>query len=189
MWKEVLKETSKELLKVALYLLYVYIWARLILAGGILISFSSILRDFLHGTLLILFSVLSLAVLVSPFYLKRFIKNRFIVPIAAIVMTVILVCVNYGILYASSCYISVFSQEKWARYDSLRTYMVEDMESKYDFIGMTKQQVLDLLGKPYEDTPAENTFSYYIGDAVIDPVLYVFYVEDGIIIKTEIQHT
>lgn len=59
-----------------------------------------------------------------------------------------------------------FTREKWKDEPEQRALFVTDMISKYELIGMTEKQVMDLLGENDNDMGtfvAENRFVYWLG--------------------------
>lgn len=48
-------------------------------------------------------------------------------------------------------------EENW----SLRWDMINDLRNRYKLVGMTKMEIIDLLGNPYSSTKSE--FHYYLG--------------------------
>lgn len=63
-----------------------------------------------------------------------------------------------------------FDSEKWKTADlasennwSLRWDMVNSLRNNNNLIGMSKSEVINLLGKPTESFTTENTFRYYLG--------------------------
>ena len=67
--------------------------------------------------------------------------------------------------------------------------MIDDLEKKYDFVGMTKDEIIEILGEP--DTVSEyggwEVFDYYLGygDDMIDPYTYSVRFEDGIAVYAD----
>lgn len=63
-----------------------------------------------------------------------------------------------------------FNSEKWKNFNgnkenewSLRWDMMNSLRNNYELEGMTKEKVLQLLGKP--DSQSQNKFNYYLGFA------------------------
>jgi hypothetical protein len=82
-----------------------------------------------------------------------------------------------------------FNSEKWKNFNgnkedewSLRWNMMNSLRNNYELEGMTKEKVLELLGKP--DSHSQNKFNYYLGYAKwgIDVGnLTIFFNENGIV--------
>jgi hypothetical protein len=51
------------------------------------------------------------------------------------------------------------SEENW----SLRWDMMNSLRNNYNLVGMSKSEVIQLLGKPDENFTNEKTFRYYLG--------------------------
>lgn len=63
-----------------------------------------------------------------------------------------------------------FESEKWKTSDlntennqSLRWDMMNSLRNNHNLIGMSKKEIISLLGKPDENFTNEKTFSYYLG--------------------------
>ncbi|MBE5934795.1 MAG: hypothetical protein E7262_03290 [Lachnospiraceae bacterium] len=50
----------------------------------------------------------------------------------------------------------IFTASNWAEYPNDRINMIKSMESQYDFVGMTSNEVEELLGKPNYSTLKAN---------------------------------
>ena len=75
----------------------------------------------------------------------------------------------------------------------MRYHVVDSLEEKYSFIGMSKKEVYSILGNvkkqvctyDYEDT---NRICYATYEAIMRNDFYCFYLnEDGIVTKTDYQ--
>ena len=77
--------------------------------------------------------------------------------IAAVVVSLILTAVVAGCSKETPVRITEFTPEAWDAYPDLRHYMVKDMEAKIDFLNLTRDEVLDILGTNAAETflPAE----------------------------------
>lgn len=63
-----------------------------------------------------------------------------------------------------------FESEKWKTSDlndennqSLRWDMMNSLRNNHNLIGMSKKEIISLLGKPDENFANEKTFRYYLG--------------------------
>lgn len=63
-----------------------------------------------------------------------------------------------------------FDSKKWKTADlalednfSLRWDMMNSLRNNYNLIGMSKSEIITLLGKPDESFTTQNTFRYYLG--------------------------
>ena len=62
-------------------------------------------------------------------------------------------------------YKSHFSTERWLNNPGERVYMVDDLLTRYKLSGMTRQEIVQLLGDPSETWyfKEENNIVYYLG--------------------------
>ncbi|OGF44435.1 MAG: hypothetical protein A2452_06005 [Candidatus Firestonebacteria bacterium RIFOXYC2_FULL_39_67] len=94
------------------------------------------------------------------------------------ILFVIMVVIVIAILFSPYCAeyylrsVDYFSQKpfnssEWKiKYNSenpVRQKMRNDLLARYDFKGMTKEQILELLGKPDREIPSERMWCYYLG--------------------------
>ena len=100
---------------------------------------------------------------------------------------------------------SSFSTEHWSANESMRYKMIESLEAKYDLIGMSEDEILDLLGRPNitypPTTPHLNPqsqylfYKYYIGppeppfSIMFEPYIYQIVFQAGKVISTSVQPT
>ena len=82
----------------------------------------------------------------------KFIKSIF-VGVGAFVLCVVLAAVIFFATGTFNKYI--FTTDNWMDYPSDRINMIRSMESQYDFVGMTNNEVEDILGKPSYSTLKE----------------------------------
>ena len=110
------------------------------------------------------------------------------------------VCVLFiGLYIGANIDNSTFSQERWERYPDMRYYMIEDLEKKHTIIGMTEEEILELLGEPtyaYTDSnPRYRHYKYYIGPPepmfsyMYEPDIYFLVFEDGKCLGGSVQPT
>jgi outer membrane protein assembly factor BamE (lipoprotein component of BamABCDE complex) len=66
---------------------------------------------------------------------------------------------------------------------SLRWDMMNSLRNNYKLVGMSKSEILNLLGKPDENFTSENTFRYYLGysHSGIDTGSLIIEFENGIV--------
>lgn len=61
-----------------------------------------------------------------------------------------------------------FTVDKWQKYIENRQYMLSDMLNKYELIGMTQNEVIELLGLPdSHQMTFKGTDKYYSSDTTI----------------------
>ena len=117
-------------------------------------------------------------------------KRLWMLPLFLIVSTIITTTVNCAVLYCASDYMSVYTKEKWDKYETLRFYMIDDLETHYIKKGMTEEFVINLLGEPMyvkEDSP--RFIEYYISPGYLDPIRFYIMFEDGEVVETGKHHT
>lgn len=86
-------------------------------------------------------------------------------------LLIIVSCITaIGVLVAGITFMSItnysrdFTSEKWKNYPAGRSGMVEDLEKEYDFVGMSKAEVVELLGEPNNISQflyGHETYEYY----------------------------
>lgn len=169
-----------------LYLAAVIIWL-MILAILYLLTFgffNNVIENFGNGILRIIFIAIHFSALILPFLFRKKIKSDMVMPVILIISTISSVFVIGGINFAVNEYVSVYTKEKWNRNEDLRFNMIDDIESKYNFIGMSEAEIIDLFGEPESISEHDGKrYEYYIGNAYIDAFYYNFIFENGIVVK------
>jgi len=119
-----------------------------------------------------------LLVLLLPIIIKWILKKNFY---KCILLSFIGVVVYFIILEISLFSISIFSENKWKndKYINLRYFMIEDLEKKYDFIGMNKMDVIDVLGNGYFSS---NELCYQIGSIMVSTYYYCLKYDENVIV-------
>lgn len=100
----------------------------------------------------------------------------------SIVPIIIYALISFGTIITINYYLKDFSQDKWAKYQSERYRMLDNMTNKIDFIGMTKEEVIKILGEPdnpYAATDNIDLIDYYVGSFSIDPTMITFVFENN----------
>ena len=69
--------------------------------------------------------------------------------IYTILSLIIVAIISFSIHYKSieSKNSNIFSQEEWNKNTNTRAYMIDELLLRYDFIGMSKSEVINLLGE------------------------------------------
>jgi|GEM_PF-691904 len=85
-----------------------------------------------------------------------------------ILITIVIIICSFGLRGKISG--EKFDSEKWKTANlasennwSLRWDMMNSLRNNYDLIGMSKSEIIILLGKPDEGFTTKNTFRYYLG--------------------------
>ena len=84
----------------------------------------------------------------------------------------------------------IFSKEKWDKYESLRIYMLDDLDTNYIWKGADEEYVIKLLGEPFyikEKNP--RYIEYYVSSGNLDPIRFYIMFEDGEVVETGKRHT
>lgn len=82
-----------------------------------------------------------------------------------------------------------FNSEKWKSWEeseselALRWDMITDLKTDYKLVGMTKKEIVNLLGEP--DDLGKDYYSYYLGLLGIDTGRLVLNFKDGVVVKYE----
>ena len=109
------------------------------------------------------------------------------------VLTLVLLIVpifNDGLIKRVEDDLSIFSKEKWDKYESLRIYMLDDLDTNYILKGADEEYAIKLLGEPFyikEENP--RYIEYYVSSGNLDPIRFYIMFEDGKVIKTGKHHT
>lgn len=95
------------------------------------------------------------------------------------------------IISVYSHYIHTFTQFKWENDIERRSLIVKDLFNDYELIGMTTQEIEDLLGKNNNDFGCfvqENRYVYYLGAerTIIDSEWLLIDFKDDLVVGYEI---
>jgi len=111
-------------------------------------------------------------------------------PKKSILLSVILIlsyaAIAFSMIFVVNSYFSEFSQEKWGKYPYQRYNMLEDMTDEINFMGMSKEEVIDILGNPgvpYADPDGADLIDYYVGSSSIDPTMVTFVFENDKVVE------
>ncbi len=116
---------------------------------------------------LILFVILPIIVLLLPIVIKTIMKIEFYKCILFSLIGVVIYFIIFSIVLLS---IGTFSESNWKndQYMNLRYLMIDDLESKYDLIGMNKDEIMKLLG----ETSGEGELCYPTSSFMITTYFY-----------------
>jgi outer membrane protein assembly factor BamE (lipoprotein component of BamABCDE complex) len=100
------------------------------------------------------------------------------------------------IVFLSSCHGIKFDSEKWKNWEiseenaTMRWDMRKDLVKQHGLIGLTKEEVINLLGEPSSTHKTENTVRYPLGYAIfgIDTGVLILTLKDDIVINYEFWH-
>ena len=166
---------------------YFYLFIIEALAGSIS-DFSSILFYICYAVLPII--LLAMPLIIKFIFKKKFYKSIIYSMFSVIIYLIILVIMTFGIRQ----YFKTFSTERWSNesWNSFRYLMLDDLEEKYDLVGMTKEEVHELLGE--EDVELEWLITdYAIGYSVRDGFMegyyyYIYLEENDVVVRTELNY-
>lgn len=148
---------------------------------GVIDYYSAILFDICFIWLPII--ILGLPIILIVFFRKGLYRSILNTIILSAAYFLFVFTVNFGICK----YMSSYTFEKWCNdsYHGLRYLMIEDLEKKYDFIGMRKEDVIEILGKEYEN---EDYIYYFIRSEWLKTYYYCLqYDSNNIIVKVYIN--
>ncbi len=107
--------------------------------------------------------------------------------IVGILLLIIVICgVNYK-------YKHTFSNDRWIKYPRERVKMVDDMLGRYNLLGKSKEEVVELLGSETntEYFKEADNFVYYLGDErgliSIDSEWLIISFDNDIAVEVKIQ--
>lgn len=84
-----------------------------------------------------------------------------------------------------------FDSGKWKNWEesenelTLRWDMVSDLTSNYELVGLTIQEVENLLGTPDQST--KNSYAYYLGSLGIDTGTLFLTIENGVVTEYDVH--
>lgn len=140
----------------------------------------NVLGDVLFG---IIYVGLAIAVFFIPLLIKwNFKKSAVLAVVLIAIYTLIAVGTNAGV----HKYMETFTYEKWAEYTDERELMLDDLVSKYNFIGMKREEVKDILGDSdvmYADADGKDILEYRIDEGWFDPVMLSFEFENNLVVE------
>lgn len=165
----------------------------LLALGGVFFSFmfcvfSDIVRYAGNGCLKIIFIAVYLTAVAAAIiiYKKTEKRSLFFIMTIALCAAVLANAVAYN---SARIYFSNYSRSKWDNNEYLRYCMIDDLERKYKIVGMTKDEVTDLLGKPDHFEYREDKYEYFAGSYWIDVQVYTIWFEDDIAVRTYVIRT
>lgn len=160
-------------------------WVGIIFVSFLLYLVSDMFKFLGNGILVYITVGIYILSFVLPIVFKKWISKYFSLPLSFVLFTILSVVFVGCILGGAKSYISNFSQEKWNNNERLRIYMIDDLEEDYVIVGMTNEEVLDLLGKPTYISDEQNSkYEYYVGESIIDPYGYQIDFENDIAVNT-----
>jgi hypothetical protein len=151
-----------------------------VFAATLIIAFSKLL---FYGC----FIVIPICILILQLFFES--KFKFYISILmSSIITILYVCIIVPIIqFGIKNYLSVFTIDKWQNiHQSHRYLMIDDLEKKYNFVGMTKEEVFEILGE--EHINQSLVIEYYVGDGGRKSIYYNVYLnKNDEVIKSELE--
>lgn len=188
-----MKNTSTLIITVICYIIFVISWFICGSFGLLYICFSILMPEWVK----LLFVILAFAVITYPIYARIYTIQKNPKRIyTAVILTVALALSFYLTHYGFFKYYSDFTPSKWHRVNhDVRQYMIDSLEEKYNIIGMTQEEITELLGTP--DYSQDNEYrhdeyqpcyyEYIISYAMIDPVVYRINFDNETVVFADIK--
>ncbi len=107
---------------------------------------------------------------------------------AALAVVILVFCCVGAVGYANR---HTFTQERWLEQPGSRAKMTDDLFADYELVGMTEQQILELLG-PNDNLSGyfqkENRYVYYLGEerTIMDSEWLLLDFVDGVVAEYSI---
>ena len=140
----------------------------------------AILSDFVWTIVYFVLPIIAfLLPIVLSLALKTDIKRACLLTLASVLVYVV---ISVGIYISANAYFKSFTPQKWMEYEDQRWLMLEDMAEETDFRGMTREEVVEILGEPttpYAAPESEDEIEYFVGSLSIYPTMLTFVFEDG----------
>lgn len=164
------------------YILHMLFWGLniVLLNFGIKFGIFSAYYDAFGLGLVIFGFAAALVVFLSIFWLQYIFKHTMVTAVSAFFLTVIFDVAAILILYAAMARFNVFTSEKWIECPAQRGTMYFDLVDSYDILGLSENELTELLGQPdriYTDEYKVYVYGNGYGFDVSFPV------EDGVVVN------
>lgn len=143
----------------------------------------------------IIYFVIPFIFLILPIILKFSLNQKFYKSILySFLGIVIYIFLILLLKFSINIYFKTFTIEKWSNSNwyGFRYLMIDDLEEKYNLIGMTKSEIYDILGKgnnKLKTNQEENVLCYTIRNGFLEGDYYLIYLnENDIVTKVDIFH-
>lgn len=178
--------TKSVIISASLYILLALMWCGMLICYAIVFLLGSVMEYFAGGALLYVFAVVTLICLVIPIIFRKKLKLR--LPLLLIISSVLSVAINATTFIGTVVYLSHFTEDKWDKYPELRYCMTDSLEKQHKIVGKTEEEVLELLGKPGNIADYYDYRYEYLWRESMDPYTYDIIFENGVAVRTEINH-
>ena len=145
---------------------------------------SSLLLDIFGTGLIYFFIAIPIILAIYSLYLKYKRKFSFTKTIMYSVISILIyIFVVIGTHMVAEYQFKSFSLEKWTTYPYQRYRMLDDMTSKYNFIGMSRENVMEILGNPdfTHIQDSDGKIEYIIKSAFLDQQFVRFSIDDEVV--------
>ena len=138
----------------------------------------------------ICFLVFPIILLIIPIIHKQIYKKQFYKSIIkGIILIIIYIIILFIIEKSINIYFKSFTSGKWKNnnWHSFRYNMIDDLEQEYEFVGMNKNEVYEILGKSDRDG-YDNSIMYIIKTTFFEDTYYcIYFNEDDKVVKIDIR--
>jgi len=105
-----------------------------------------------------------------------------------IVVTILLIIVTGCTSESPAQTYSEFSAEFWDENFRQRIYMIDDLLDRYEIVGMSEYDIINLLGERNMSTDTPNMIRYIISPGTISSIVFnIFLDENGVAYQYEIM--
>lgn len=104
-------------------------------------------------------------------------------PLFLIASSLVIFLFGIGVLACGYGYYGHFTPQKWIDNPDHRYLMINSLERKYKIVGMSKQEITDLLGDPTNINQWNGCYEYFIDWGFMDCVTYDIYFDNDIAVK------
>ncbi len=185
-----MSEKVKAFLKYAATVFFIIILLAFWTAFGgfalIILTYSSFIKTLIYinaEQVVIWFILINLILLII---FRRKLKEVWEYPLFLIVSSVITLILCFIAVSAVYIYYNNFSSYKWSNAPGFRYLMIDSLEKKYEITGMSKQEIVLLLGEPQNINDLNGGYEYFVCDGLIDPVTYDVYFYNDTVVKTAV---
>ena len=170
------------LYSIILILIFIYYFLHGIFENQLIIGFSSILFIICYN--IIPFFLIFLPTIIESVFNKNFITS---IILSSFVTILYLVLIIPTMQLCIKSHFSTFTTKKWTNMiQSYRYLMIDDLQEKYNFVGMDKEEVFTILGE--EDVNTDLVIEYYLGNVDNRVITYNIYLDKNeVVIKTEVN--
>ena len=186
------EQKSKKIITIILSFFW-FVFSPMILYVNAIYGFFSntILAETSGLMFLITYLILPVILIFSPIIYKLIFKKSFLNSLAISFISLIVYLVFLFLcLECLNFYLSDFSKTKWNNYPMNRYLMIENLEEKHKIIGLTTEEIIDLLGDPEivifkKDVINKeiNKFEYPIEAGFFSTTVYSVEFEDNIVVR------